>query len=134
MGEDRKKEEEEKERLAEEKRKLAAVVGGAAPAAAAPTDTAAVQGPMKEITKGVRWVAITGVLDYKTLRENYLTALKRPEIAYPHFKQLEVERQAKQSDGSWSDWTPIDLEQNRRILDNLPEEDEEWTPEDVRLG
>ena len=48
---------------------------------------------LKETTKGVRWVVLTGILDHKKLRENYLNALKRPEIAHPHFKQLEVERQ-----------------------------------------
>ena len=89
---------------------------------------------MKEMTKGIRWVAITGVLDYKTLRDTTSLALKRPEVAYPHFKQLDVERQVKQSDGSWSDWEAIDQSRNLQILDNLPEEDEEWTPETVRIS
>ena len=51
------------------------------------------RGRSRRSTKGLRWVAITGVLDYKKLRDNYLTALKKPEVAYPHFKQLDVERQ-----------------------------------------
>ncbi len=41
-------------------------------------EPAAAEGPMKETTKGLRWVAITGVLDYKKLRDNYLNALKMP--------------------------------------------------------
>jgi len=115
---------------------LSAVVGtGAAKKEGAPAEGATPEaGPMKETTKGVRWVAITGVLDYQKLRDNYLAALKRPEIAYPHFKQLDIERQVRQSDGSWSEWEPIDVERNRQILDNLPEEDEEWTPENVRIS
>lgn len=91
------------------------------------------QGPFKEITKGQRWVAITGVLDYKTLRENYLTALKRSEVAYPHFRGLGVQRQALQGDGTWTEWEDVDAEKNAGILNNLPEVDEEWAPEPVRM-
>jgi hypothetical protein len=90
-------------------------------------------GPFKEITKGLRWVSITGVLDYKTLRENYLTALKRKEVAYPNFKQIDIERQSLQEDGTWSEWEEVDAEKNHEILDNLPEHDEEWVPDPVRL-
>jgi len=60
--------------------------------------------------------------------------LKRPEIAYPHYKHLDIERQVRQPDGSWSDWEPADQERNQQILDNLPEEEEEWTPETVRIS
>ncbi|AGA29273.1 hypothetical protein [Singulisphaera acidiphila] len=93
----------------------------------------ATAGPFKETTKGLRWVSITGVLDYKTLRENYLTALKRKEVAYPHFKQVDIERQALQEDGTWSEWEQVDAEKNHEVLDNLPEHDEEWVPDPVRL-
>ncbi len=82
------------------------------------TDVAA--GPFKEVTKGLRWVSITGILDYKTLRENYLTALKRKEVAYPHFKQVDIERQFLQEDGTWSEWELVDADKNHEILDNLP--------------
>jgi len=130
----RKKEEAEKQRKEEEARKRSALAGGVAKKAETPPEGATPEAPPKETTKGVRWVAITGVLDYKTLRDNYLTALKRPEVAYPHFKQLDVERQVRQTDGTWSEWEPVDLERNRQILDNLPEVDEEWTPETVRIS
>ncbi len=100
-----------------------------APSAATPQE-----GPFKEITKGLRWVAITGTLDHKKLRENYLTALKNPTVAHPHFKQLDVERQTKQPDGSWPDeWEKVDRDSNNKVLDNLPEEEEELTLETVRI-
>jgi hypothetical protein len=131
---ERKKKEAEKERLAEEARKKALLAGGGIMKKEEAVDASQPQAPMKEITKGLRWVAITGVLNYKLLRDNYLNALKRPEEAYPHFKQLDVERQTKQTDGSWSDWEPIEIERNRQVLDNLPEEDEELTPDNVRIS
>lgn len=134
MGQAQREADAKKKREQDEKRRIAVLAGNVPKDVAAAADPAAPQSPMKEITKGVRWVAITGVLDYKRLKENYLTALKRPEVAYPNFKDLGVERQVRQTDGSWSDWQPIALEQNRTILDNLPEEDEEWTPETVRIS
>ncbi len=91
------------------------------------------KGPFQEVNKGVRWVVMTGVLDYKKLRDNYLRALKRPEVAYPHFKQLEVQRQVLQPGGQWSDWADVDYDRNSEILNNLPEEEEELTPDDVRI-
>jgi hypothetical protein len=131
--EERKKKEEEKKYQAEVAKKAKQVVGTAKKEGTT-AEAAAPEAPPKEITRGVRWVAITGVLSYKALRENYLTALKRPEVAYPHFKQLDIERQVKQPDGSWSDWEAIDVDRNRQVLDNLPEEDEEWTPEANRIS
>ena len=39
--------------------------------------------PKKEELKGLRWVAITGTLDHKKMRENYLDALKNPSGGRP---------------------------------------------------
>jgi hypothetical protein len=135
MDEARKREEEKKKRELEAAQKGRALAGKGEPKKEeTTTETPGIEPRMKEKTVGIRWVAITAVLNYKQLREFYLTALKQPEVAYPHFKQLEVERQVKQPDGSWSEWEAIDQTRNMQILDNLPEEDEEWTPETVRIG
>ena len=85
----------------------------------------------KEITKGLRWVAITGVLDHAKLVANYREALKTAAAA-PHYARLDLERQDLQKDGTWSEWETVDADENYKILDNLPEEDEELTPENVR--
>jgi hypothetical protein len=96
------------------------------------TPGATKQEHFKEITKGLRWVAITGVLDHGKLVANYRKALKNPAVAYPHYARLDLQRQVQQKDGSWSDWEKVDAEENLKVLDNLPEEDEELTLDNVR--
>ena len=49
----------------------------------AAAEAAGGRGPDEGEDQGIRWVAITGVLNYKALRDTYLLALKRPEVAYP---------------------------------------------------
>jgi hypothetical protein len=83
----------------------------------------------KETVKGYRSVVLTGVLDNKTLKENYLNALKDPAIAYPNYNRLDVERQQLSSDGEWSKFALVKSEDNYRVLDNLPEVDLELVPE-----
>ncbi|WP_406699820.1 hypothetical protein V5E97_13320 [Singulisphaera sp. Ch08] len=135
MGLTKKQQDEANKKYEQEKQRVKSLLAGKDKSktneAEKKADVAA--GPFKETTKGLRWVSITGVLDYKTLRENYLTALKRKEVAYPHFKQVDIERQSLQEDGTWSEWEQVDAEKNHEILDNLPEHDEEWVPDPVRL-
>ena len=77
-------------------------------------------------------MAITGVLDHGKLVANYREALKNPAVAYPHYARLDLERQSRQKDGSWSEWEKVDSAENYKVLDNLPEEDEELTLDSVR--
>ena len=63
---------------------------------------------------------------------NYREAIKNPAVANPHYARLDLERQVRQKDGSWSAWEKVDSDENLKILDNLPEEDEELTPDNVR--
>jgi hypothetical protein len=87
----------------------------------------------KEIQEGHRWVAITGVFDHAQLVANYRTALKNPAVAHPNYARIDLERQTKQPDGSWSGWEAVSSDENLKILDNLPEvEEDELTPETVR--
>ncbi len=89
-------------------------------------------GPFKEITKGYRWVAITGVLDHVKLLENYRAALKNANIAHPNYARLDLQRRTLQEDGTWSAWEDVDEGKNLDILDNLPYAEEELAPEKVR--
>ena len=72
------------------------------------------------------------MLDHGKLVANYRVAIKNPAVANPHYARLELERQSRQRDDSWSRWEKVDSEENLKILDNLPEEDEELTPDSVR--
>ncbi len=128
----------EREAKAEEVRKRREVLGKLVPDDA-PPDTAKKdestedQGPpAKEIVKGYRWVAITGVLDHEKMRANYREALKNPAVAHPNYLRLDLQRQTLQTDGSWTEWQNVDADANLRILDNLPEHDEELAPDNAR--
>src|SRR5262245_48042638 len=132
------REREQREEYEQRKREMAAKLAGGdeAPKEKDETEKAevpAAQGPpMKEIVKALRWVAITGVLDHGKLVANYREALKNPAVAHPHYARLDLQRQARQNDGSWSEWEDVNAEENLAIIDNLPEEDEELTLENVR--
>jgi hypothetical protein len=88
-------------------------------------------GPFKEITKGYRWVAITGTLDHGQMLANYRTALKNPAIAHPQYIRLDLQRRTQQSDGTWSDWQMVDANKNLDILDNAPDQEAELAPKEV---
>ncbi len=89
------------------------------------------QGPFKEKLKGVRWAAVTGILDNKALRDNYAKALRKDFAeAAPNFHRVDLERQELNSDGTWSDWQEIDYDKNYLVLDNLTETDEELVPQE----
>ncbi len=89
-------------------------------------------GPFKQVTKGYRWVAITGTLDHAQMLANYRDALKNPAIAHPQYLRLDLQRRTLQPDGTWSDWQKVDEDKNLDILDNIPATEEELAPENVR--
>lgn len=92
-------------------------------------------GPFKEKLHSLRWAAVTGLVDHKALRDNYAKALKvDPKSANPNYKKVELERQTLQSDGTWSDWQPIDESKNNVVLDNLTEAEEELVPQENVLA
>lgn len=84
----------------------------------------------KEVLRGFRWVALTAVLEHKRLRENYAKALKVDlAAANPHYLRVDVERQERGRDGSWSDWQPVDREWiESQVLNRLTETDPETNP------
>jgi hypothetical protein len=103
---------EEEKRHREQEERIRKSIGGDAPAPG--TQQAAEPEPApddnyKKRLQGFRWVALTGVLDHKRMRENFGRALKiDPSAAHPHYLRTEVDRQRRNDDGTWSDWAPID--------------------------
>jgi hypothetical protein len=126
---------EEREKAARKlKAQLAGKVGPETDAEKKKEEEAAPEPAYKEVTKGYRWVAITGVLDHGQLVANYREALKNPAVAHPHYERLDLERKTLQPDGTWSAWQAVDAAKNLDILDNIPEYDDELAPENVRPG
>src|SRR5208283_3344052 len=134
-------EKEQKEEVEQKKKEMAAKLVAGNDEATSTKDeearkdskaSASPQQQFKEVTKGLRWVAITGVLDHGKLVANYRAALKNPAVANPHYARLDLERQSRQKDGSWSKWEMVNAEENLKLLDNLPEEDDELTLDNVR--
>jgi hypothetical protein len=113
------------------KQKLTGGDSGASDKAKADEEAQEKEVPSKEITKGYRWVAITGVLDHAQMLANYKEALKNPAIAHPNYKRLDLQRKTLQPDGTWSGWQDVDANKNLDVLDNLPEREEELAPENV---
>jgi RNA polymerase sigma factor (sigma-70 family) len=88
----------------------------------------------KEVALDLRWVVVTGLLDHRALRQSLADSDKVAfEVAHPDYRRIDVQRQESQPGGGWSDWTPVDRDPTCLILDNLPEESAERTPQQVRL-
>ena len=125
------KPEDKKRRELEVERKKGLFVGKAEEETEKAKEEAAAEGPTvpsKEITRGERWVVLTGVIDNEQLKKNYLLALKNPAIAYPNYKRLDIERRSTQEDGTWSAWEPVKRGKSYDILDNLPQLEPEVVP------
>jgi len=89
----------------------------------------------KETTKGYRWVALTGLLDHKQLRENYAKALKVDfATAAPHYLRLDAERQLMNPDGTWPDeWEAVERDPSQKVLDDAAETEDELVPDEELL-
>lgn len=128
---DREKADREKRERAEQTRLSKSIAGSAAAAfekKAEETTTPADGREEKTSLNGFRWVAITGVVDHKRLRENYARALKLDfAAANPHYLRVDLERQQRGENGAWSDWKPVDrayIEENitRLLTETEPTE------------
>jgi len=92
-------------------------------------------GPLKEAIIELPWAVVTGVVDHRVVQARVSTGAELPSItARELYRRVELERQARLPDGTWSDWQAVDTEPTMRVLDNLPEVDEEKTPKELRIG
>jgi hypothetical protein len=90
--------------------------------------------PAKEISLEIRWAVVTGVVDHRSAQQS---VSRGGELALPSaeriYRQVELERQSRQGVGPWSNWQPVDREASLRILDNLPEVDDERAPAELLI-
>jgi hypothetical protein len=79
----------------------------------------------KEVEREYHWAVITGVLDHHAIQESATRSGSGDSNSPYFYVRVELARQTRNPDGTWSSWTAVDSEANFRVLDNLPEEDEE---------
>lgn len=82
----------------------------------------------------IRWAVITGVVDHRAIHHHFSAG---HDLAVPPaetiYRRVDLARQSQER-GSWSDWSPIDIQKNYRILDNLPEQVLERTDDEFRVN
>jgi len=97
--------------------------------------------PAKEVLREVRWAVVSGIVDHRAIRASFLTiqlafspeaGTKKTDSAAPRppteiYRRVDVERQVLEASGIWSDWQPVEFESNLRVLDNVPEVEQERT-------
>ena len=76
---------------------------------------------------------VTGVIPNRAILKDAGAAAADPESLTRFYRRVELSRQELANEGFWSEWQPVDPEPTMRILDNLPEEDEELVPPEFRL-
>ena len=87
----------------------------------------------KETDLELSWAVVTGVIPNKAiLKDARAEAADRQQLLHI-YRRVELSRQERADDGTWSGWQDVDPGPTLRILDNLPEEDEELVPPEFRL-
>ena len=87
----------------------------------------------KETELELSWAVVTGVIPNRAILKVACAAAADPESLTSFYGRVELSRQELANEGFWSEWQPVDSEPTMRILDNLPEEDEELVPPEFRL-
>ena len=91
--------------------------------------------PPKEVIADLLWVVVTAVVDHHAIERSLADARKigrlAAELLYRH---IDLERQVRSQSGQCSHWQTVDAGPTMRILENVPEVDEEKTPEELRIG
>ena len=132
-------EKEQRKRSSSKKRELAAKLAGSDKAPDAKADEAKEkaagrrqQQQFKEITKGLRWVAITGVTRPRQAGGQLPRGPQEPAVGHPALRAARPRAPGPPEGRLLVGVGDVDADENLKVLDNLPEEDEELTPENVR--
>jgi RNA polymerase sigma factor (sigma-70 family) len=87
----------------------------------------------KETELELSWAVVTGVIPNRAILKDAGAAAADPESLTRFYRRVELSRQELANEGFWSERQPVDPQPTMRILDNLPEEDEELVPPEFRL-
>jgi hypothetical protein len=88
----------------------------------------------KKEVRHLRWAVVLGTLDFRAIREARLGKDGRnAELERRLCKRIDIQRQTRTADGTWTDWNDIDDQALYKILDSITEEARERTRSDVRL-
>jgi RNA polymerase sigma factor (sigma-70 family) len=87
----------------------------------------------KETEVELSWTVVTGVIPNRAILKDASVAVADSESLTRFYRRVELARQELANEGFWSEWRLVDAEPTLRILDNLPEEDEELVPPEFRL-
>lgn len=98
-----------------------------------PRDGQRKNGPFREVDRDIRWAVVTGVMDHRKVQEALNMAdRKPPPPVHRLYVRIELERQTRWEEDSWSGWKRVDADTNLGVLDNLPEVEAERVPESFR--
>lgn len=79
------------------------------------------------------WVIVTGVINQKALHgELFRQFGSQALFVGPQYRRVALERQERLAGGNWSSWAVVDRGPTDRVLDDLPEQDGERTPDEIR--
>ena len=84
-----------------------------------------VAGSYKEVEREYSWAVVTGVVDHQAIRVSAKRSGSGDPDSPSFYRRIDLERQIRNPDGSWSSWISVDPTPTIRVLDNIPEEDEE---------
>jgi hypothetical protein len=85
----------------------------------------------KEVEREYHWAVVTGVVDHHAIYESAKRSASGDPDSPGFYRRVDLELQIRNPDGSWSSWISVDPTPTIRVLDNLPEEDEELIEQPV---
>jgi RNA polymerase sigma factor (sigma-70 family) len=88
----------------------------------------------RETEVAVSWAVVTGVIPNRAILKDAGADVDGLERRLRFYRRVELSRQELANEGFWSERQLVDVEPTIRILDNLPEVDEELLPPEFRLG
>jgi hypothetical protein len=88
----------------------------------------------KQDLRHLRWAVVVGTLDFRAIREARLGKDGRnSELECKLCKRIDLQRQTRNPDGSWTDWNDIDVDANYKVFDSITEVARERTKINVYL-